>query len=485
MVSLNGISGINAQKAYFNPQNFQGRKQEYEDLFNFEKQEIKPQKSIGFGEGLGLFAKGIGRQVKDIVTSVVEHPLRTLGVVGATTAGLMALPLIGIPSAVGGAAMAIGFAGLATAKGVKHSLQFIKNNANGEYDAARQNLEEIGSDSVDLALSAPFVPKAIKEVKNFAKYGKIAVNTQAISELKSAKGIKDVWNAVKGANKEASRAINYNQATEAELAKLVDATDVEKANIRKYIKDFNVPKDKIAETVLDQWAKEHGISTKPTLKRVSLGKTTLGYASPSKCEIGINDGGEKVVKINSNCQQERFQQVGSARLNKNNYEITYKDTQTGEVFTDVADKKIVDTRSQLLKQSKQLTKEANEILTMTHEREHIDQFTKMIAAGEKLQLTDDARKLYAQMIKEMKPLTVEEFDTYRQMAHYAPLKRTMAAYIMEPSEIGARAKEIELIGQLKFKTLDNVFRETNKMAIPEINKNVFVLNSVRSQSASA
>lgn len=122
MVSLNCISGVNVQKAYLNPQSFQARKQEYEDLFNFEKQEVKPQKSIGFGEGLGLFAKGIGKQVKDIVTSVVEHPLRTLGVVGATTAGLMALPLIGIPSAVGGAAMAIGFAGLATAKGVKHSL---------------------------------------------------------------------------------------------------------------------------------------------------------------------------------------------------------------------------------------------------------------------------------------------------------------------------------------------------------------------------
>lgn len=485
MVSLNCISGVNAQKAYLSPQSFQARKQEYEDLFNFEKQEVKPQKSIGFGEGLGLITKGIGKQVKDIVTSVFEHPLRTLGVVGATTAGLMALPLIGIPSAVGGAAMAIGFAGLATAKGVKHSLQFIKNNANGEYDAARQNLEEIGSDSVDLALSAPFVPKAIKEVKNFAKYGKIAVNTQAISELKSAKGIKDVWNAVKGANKEAARAINYNQATETELAKLVDATDVEKANIRKYIKDFNVPKDKIAETVLDQWAKEHGISTKPTIKKVSLGKTTLGYASPSKCEIGINDGGEKVVKINSNCNTQRYQQVGKVRKNNSNYEFTYKDTTTGEFFTDYADQKVLLERNKLIDSYKNLTNEAKEILAMTHEREHIDQFTKMIAAGEKLQLTDDARKMYAQMIKEMKPLTIEEFNSYRQMAHYQPKRRTLAAYIMDPTEIGARAKETELLGQTKFKTLDNVFRETNKMAIPEVNKNVFVLNSIRSQSASA
>lgn len=260
---------------------------------------------------------------------------------------------------------------------------------------------------------------------------------------------------------------------------------MEKANIRKYIKDFNVPKDKIAETVLDQWAKEHGISTKPTIKKVSLGKTTLGYASPSKCEIGINDGGEKVVKINSNCNTQRYQLVGKVRKNNNNYEFTYKDTTTGEVFTDYADQKILLERNKLIDSYKNLTNEAKEILTMTHEREHIDQFTKMIAAGEKLQLTDDARKMYAQMIREMKPLTIEEFDTYRQMAHYQPKRRTLATYIMDPTEIGARAKETELLGQTKFKTLDNVFRETNKMAIPEINKNVFVLNSIRSQSASA
>ena len=142
-------------------------------------------------------------------------------------------------------------------------------------------------------------------------------------------------------------------------------------------------------------------------------------------------------------------------------------------------------RNKLIDSYKNLTNEAKEILTMTHEREHIDQFTKMIAAGEKLQLTDDARKLYAQMIKEMKPLTIEEFDSYRQMAHYQPKRRTLASYIMDPTEIGARAKETELLGQSKFKTLDNVFRETNKMAIPEINKNIFVLNSIRSQSASA
>ena len=486
MVSLNAILGVNAQRVNLNPQNYVVRKNEYENLFDFDTQnaELKPQESIGLGEGIGLLFKGVGKQVKDIISSVVEHPVRTLGVVGATTAGLMALPLVGIPTAVGGAALALGFAGLATANGIKHTSEFIKNNSNGEYDKARENLEQIGGDSVDLALSAPFVPKAIKEVKNFAKYGKVAINTSALSEIKSAKGLKGKLSALKNANKEASRAINYNKVAEAEIAKLTEATEVEKANIRKYIKDYNVPKDKIAETVLDQWAKETGITTKPTIVRESLGKTTLGYASPTECKIGINDGGANVKKLNSNCNTQRFQQI-STKLNKNNYEFTYKDTQTGEIFTDTADRAVVDLRNKLINSYKHLTKEANEILTITHEREHIDQFTKMIASGEKLPVSPKAQKLYSQMISEMKPLTIKEFDEYRQMAHYRPKRRTLAAYTMDPTEIGARAKEIELLQTKKFHVLDNVFRETNKAVIPETGKSVFILNGLRSQSASA
>lgn len=486
MVSLNGITGVNVQRVYSDPQNFVVRRNEYENLFdsNTQNAELKPQKSIGLGEGIGLLFKGVGKQVKDIVSSVVEHPVRTLGVVGATTAGLMALPLVGIPTAVGGAALALGFAGLATVNGVKHTSEFIKNNSNGEYDKARENLEQIGGDSVDLALSAPFVPKAIKEVKNFAKYGKVALNTSALSEIKSAKGLKGKLSALKSADKEASRAMNYNKVAETEIAKLTEATEVEKANIRKYIKDYNVPKDKIAEVVLDQWAKESGISTKPTLTRESLGKTTLGYASPYECKIAINDGGKNVVKRNTNCNTQRYQHV-STRLNKNNYEYTYKDTQTGEIFTDTADKATVDLRNKLINSYKNLTKEANEILTVTHEREHIDQFTKMIASGEKLQVSPSAQKTYSQMIGEMKPLTIKEFDTYRQMAHYQPKRRTLAAYTMDPMEIGARAKEIELLKTKKFHILNNVFSETNKAVIPETGKSVFILNGLRSQSASA
>ena len=52
----------------------------------------------------------------------------------------MVLPIIGIPAAVGGSALALGFAGLAAGKGAYHTIQFLKNNENGTYDIARKNL---------------------------------------------------------------------------------------------------------------------------------------------------------------------------------------------------------------------------------------------------------------------------------------------------------------------------------------------------------
>ena len=491
MVSLNGISGVNVQRLSLNPQNFKVRKDEYENLFDFDKQnaELKSQKSIGLTEGIGLLFKGAGKQVKDIVSSVVEHPIKTLTVVGTTTAGLMALPLIGIPTTVGGAALALGFAGLAAINGVKHTKEFIKNNSNEEYDKARENLKQIGGDSIDLAMSAPFVPKAIKEVKNFAKYGKININTSALSEIKSAKGLKGKLSVLKNADKEAHRAINYNKTTEAEIAKLADATDIEKADIEKYIKDYNVPKEQIPKVVLEQWAKERGVATKPTVRYQSLDKNTKGYASPSECKITLNDYGDNTVKISSNCNTERYQQISPARRNfAGQYKVDFKDIETGEVFSEIIDCKLVDDRSKLLKAYKNCSQEAQQILTTTHEREHIHQFARFYANGDKAKLgnlSPKAEQLYKQMASELEPLTAQESKFYRDMARYNPKRRTMLAYIAEPMEVQARLRESELLGTKKFQTLDKVFKQVNKTAIPEIDKNAFLMNSLRAQSASA
>lgn len=485
MVNVSSVSHVGLNPYYFEVQNNKKAVNPYfGDRYVIE--DVEPQEKIGIAEGTGLLFKGVGKQVKDMVTSIFEHPIRTLAVVGGTTAALFALPLVGIPVAVGGAAMTIGFAGFAVGKGAKHAIEFAKNNSIGEYDKARENLEQIGGDTVDLALAAPFVPKALKEVNRFSKYGKIAYNTEMVSNLSKAKGFKAKFNVLKGANKEASRAVNFNEATEIELAKLNGITDAEKIRIKEYIKKYNVPKDKIPEVTLDLWAQERGISTKPGFRYQSLkNKNTMGYASPNECRITLNDFGDKnIVDVKGNVDTDRFSQLGTARIRNNKLEFTYKDNLTGETFTETIDRSLVQDRNNLINGYKKCSKEAQQILTTTHEREHIDQFARGFKIGELGSVTDEARNLYTQMAREIPPMSQDEVLQTMSMMRYNPVKRTLTSYIAEPMEIGARAKEAELLNSQSFQTLDSVFKQSNTMKT-NLNTNDIALNAIRAQSAAA
>jgi len=155
--------------------------------------EAKSEK-VSFGEGIKLIGKGFINKVRDIGKSIIEHPLKTLALVGGTTLALAALPLIGITAATGGAVLALGFAAYASVNTAKDVVKTIKHNKEGDYDAVRQDLQNIGGDGVDLALSLPFVPKAINQVKRYAKYGTstFGINKELIANLRNAKNINDV-----------------------------------------------------------------------------------------------------------------------------------------------------------------------------------------------------------------------------------------------------------------------------------------------------
>lgn len=327
----------------------------------------------------------------------------------------------------------------------------------------------------------------MKEVKRFAKYGKIGFNADLASNIAKADGLKGKFSALKDANKEVQRVVNFNEATEIELSKLNGITEAEKLKIKQYIKDYNVPKDKIPEVVLEQWAQERGVHTKPTYRYQSLKKTTMGYATPNECRITLNDFGDNIVNVKGNCDSQRFQQVGRARPKLGNkLEIVYKDTQTGQIFSETIDRALVEERNNLIREYTKCSKEAQRILTTTHEREHIDQFARFYMNGEKITgLTPEAEALYKQMAREIGTMTPQEADMYRQMARYNPVRRTTVAYISEPMEIQARSKEIELLGQQRFQTLDEVFKQTNKMKIDDINKADIALNALRIQSATS
>ena len=485
MISFSGVSGYQPNSTTMLKQ--RDRKNCDMDSSVFEAAQTNNTK-ISFGEGVKLWGKGAVNQAKNAISAIVKHPLKTLAVMGGTTAALFALPLIGIPSAVGGAAMAIGFAGLAAAKTITHAVQFSKNKRNGNYDAARDKLQQLGGDCLDLALSVPFVPKGIKEIKKFAKYGKVSVNTTALKGLVNEKGLKAKINVIKDANQEASRVMNYNQAAEAELSKLTGITDAEKAKIKQYITEYNVPKEKIHDVVLDQWAKERGIPTKPECGFRSLERNVGGYADLKTGSITLNDYGENAATFTGNCDTVRYQQVGKAEINSaGQCQINYKDLTTGEVFEEVIDRKLIDDYNALEKMRKKCSPEAKEILTTVHEREHINQYASFYKNGENMSsfLTPEAEKLYQKMSAEMNPFTAEESELFRQMAHYNPKRKTGAAYLANPREIQARSMEHQLLGQKRFQVLDNVFKVAKNMKSNVISTKDYLLSLARAQSATA
>lgn len=162
---------------------------------NNQKSEIENKgEKVSFSEGAKLVGKGFWNKIKDIGKSIIEHPIKTLAAVGLTTLALSALPLIGITAATGAAVLALGFGAYALFNTGKDVVKAVKHNNDGDYDAVRQDLQNIGGDGVDLALSLPFVPKAINQIKRFAKYGTstVGINSELISNLKNIKSIKDV-----------------------------------------------------------------------------------------------------------------------------------------------------------------------------------------------------------------------------------------------------------------------------------------------------
>ena len=150
-------------------------------------QENRP---VSFGEGLKIVGKGFIGKVKDIASSIVKHPIRTLLTAGATTLALSALPLIGVTTATGACVLALGAAGIAVGKTAVHTAKAIKHAKNNENDELRKDLSKIGGDCLDLALSLPFAPKALKQVKRAAKFGpKVAFDKELWTNFKNAKGV--------------------------------------------------------------------------------------------------------------------------------------------------------------------------------------------------------------------------------------------------------------------------------------------------------
>ena len=184
-----GIEQVNLKEAT-NKSEFSKVQSYPNDSYDFTTKTQNNGEKVSFSEGAKIIGKGFVNKVKEIAKSIIQHPIKTIGIAAGTAGAIALLPLIGISSAVGASALAVGFAGLAIGKTVSHTIKAIKHNNNGEYNNLRNDLNNIGGDCVDLAMSAPFLPKAVKTIRNNIKYGpSVGFNVELFNNIKNAKGI--------------------------------------------------------------------------------------------------------------------------------------------------------------------------------------------------------------------------------------------------------------------------------------------------------
>jgi len=198
---------------------------------------LQPQpKRVSFGEGVKLVAKGFFVKIKDMITDIVKHPIKTAAAIALTSGVLLALPLISIPTAVGASVIALGFAGFSLYGMGKAISSALRNSQAGDNDALREDLKNIGGKTLDLAISLPFVPKAFNTVKNQIKYGKIGVNTELWNNFKNAKGIKAKYGEIRKANVALINDVNFQAGVDKlqKQLKFDDKIKQEYLDLRKY-----------------------------------------------------------------------------------------------------------------------------------------------------------------------------------------------------------------------------------------------------------
>lgn len=115
-------------------------------------------------------AKNFGKGLLSPITAVFEHPIATIGMVGAAAIACTLVPVLG-------PLMAVGFAGLSLFQVGKGLNNVVKNYKNGNYDKAEQSFNEVGEGTIGVALSAC----GLKQSAKIAKEAKMMSNLGADS----------------------------------------------------------------------------------------------------------------------------------------------------------------------------------------------------------------------------------------------------------------------------------------------------------------
>ena len=441
----------------------------------------KQNEIITLDEGMKILGKGWSGQFKDTLDAIIKNPAKSIAAFAITTAGIMMLPIIGIPSAVGAGALAVGFAAVALGKAVYHGISFANSNKNGSRDIARNNLEQIGRDSFDLTISLPFVPKTLSDIQKFSKYGHIGINKNLINKMSKAKNIYSQYAILKGEDTHLIRHLNFQKALDKELAAINDMTTAEKLKVREELLSYSVPEKELPLAVLEKIAQKEGVTTIPDIGYTSMSEKTQGFASSKSCSITFNDFKNPYIRESyDNMVIISKENIG------NTVKATFKDMNTGKIYEETIDIDILNEYNSRCESYKQLTPQAKRILTTIHEREHISQFARLIQMkgfdvikG----LTQRGKQLYEQIINQMPRIETgtQEAIEAESLSSFA-INPTILNYIKRPFEIGARRVEFATYDKPLFKKLNKIFDYTNKNSKTSIEGSI-IMTDARLESA--
>jgi len=207
------------------------------DTVSFSAKKTKekdPNSKVSFAEGAKLVLSGAAHRVKDMLLYPFKHPVSAIMTGALTSLAMCALPLIGISTTTGAAALGAAFGAFSifnVAKNVKNAVSSHKENNNGQF---RHDLKEIGASSVDLAFSARLLKRNLRTLRHQFKYGKIGLNKDLINDLRNQKGFSKKYKSINNANSKINAGINKYAGIDDLQRELKFSDDVKKEYLKLY-----------------------------------------------------------------------------------------------------------------------------------------------------------------------------------------------------------------------------------------------------------
>ncbi len=122
---------------------------------------------IGFIEGAKLFGSGLAGRIKELFEIYKENPLTLIGRIGITALPFLGGKLLKIPNKVTAGILTIGCSVVSIHNAAIHTKQALQHSKEDK-EILKDDIKQLGADSLDLAFSLPFLPHSLKGFKKGA-----------------------------------------------------------------------------------------------------------------------------------------------------------------------------------------------------------------------------------------------------------------------------------------------------------------------------